>query len=164
MLRKTYLFQTFPNVVYALYLSINFEFFLQSSKLVFHESGSFQFGLLCPQRKCATSTDSVGGMNPPLHGNNHELNKAEDEGTPLNVQNLDDQDATQSSNFIRYCLTCYVVCHMAVLIISVRELSLSSLGRRNLYRSYLLAGTSMLVKSVPEASSIPHTRWTDKSS
>ena len=82
-------------------------FFPQTSKLQIHRSESFQFGLLCPESKCTTSSaeetaDTTGMVKPVVHENDQELKKAEEDIAALKVGPADDQDAANPGSPMRY--------------------------------------------------------------
>ena len=81
--------------------------FSQTSKLQIHRSESFQFGLLCPESKCNTSSaeetaDTTGMVKPVVHENDQELKKAEEEFAALKVGPADDQNAANPGSPVRY--------------------------------------------------------------
>ena len=82
-------------------------FFSQTSKLQIHRSETFQFGLLCPESKCNTSSaeetaDTTGMVKPVVHENDQELKKAEEEVAALKMGPADDQNAANPDSPMRY--------------------------------------------------------------
>lgn len=82
--------------------------FSQTSKLQIHRSESFQFGLLCPESKCNTSSaeetaDTTGMVKPVVHENDQELKKAEEEvNAALKMGSAGDQNAANPGSPVRY--------------------------------------------------------------
>ena len=82
-------------------------FFPQTSKLQIHRSESFQFGLLCPESKCNTSSveetaDTTGMVKPVVHEKDQMLKKAEEKVAVLKVGPANDQNNANPGSLLRY--------------------------------------------------------------